>query len=122
MQLNLRVQALIACLALTLPFTARPAPAMKQEEIAANIKKTIEARFPGAHVLEVQPSAVPGLYELFMGDEIVYTDASADYVFIGNLLDTQTHDNLTEARLNEHGKIDFSVLPLDRAIKIVKGN
>jgi thiol:disulfide interchange protein DsbC len=57
-----------------------------------------------------------------MGDQIVYTDATADYLFVGSLVDTQTRENLTEARLNDHGKIDFGTLPLDRAIKVVKGN
>jgi thiol:disulfide interchange protein DsbC len=122
MHLNQRVQALIAIATLTLPSLVSAAPATKQPDVAATIKQAIESRFPGAHVLDVQPSAVPGLYELFMGDQIVYSDAAGDYLFIGTLLDTQTHVNLTETRLNDHGKIDFSTLPLDRAIKVVKGN
>jgi thiol:disulfide interchange protein DsbC len=110
----------VATALLTASATAVAAPS--QADVAANIKKTIESRFPGAHVLDVQPSAVPGLYELFMGDQIVYTDTAGDYLFVGNMVDTQTHANLTEARLNDHGKINFSILPLDRAIKVVKGN
>jgi thiol:disulfide interchange protein DsbC len=73
-------------------------------------------------VLDVQPSAIPGVYELFMGDQIVYADATGDYLIVGPMVDTQTKQNLTEARLNDHGKIDFATLPVDRAIKIVKGN
>jgi thiol:disulfide interchange protein DsbC len=96
--------------------------ATPSSDAAALIKKSIESRFPGAHVLDIQPSAVPGLYELFMGDQIVYTDPTGDYLVMGPLIDTQTHTNLTEARLDDHGKIDFNQLPLDRAIKIVKGN
>jgi thiol:disulfide interchange protein DsbC len=91
-------------------------------EVAATIKKTLESRFPGAHVMEVQPSAIPGIYEVFMGDQIVYVDPSADYLLIGPLVDTQTRTNLTEARLNDLGRIDFRTLPFDRAIKVVKGN
>jgi thiol:disulfide interchange protein DsbC len=91
-------------------------------DVAAAIRKNIESRFPGAHVLDVQPSAVPGLYELFMGDQIVYADATGNHLIVGSMLDTQTKQNLTEASLNEHGKIDFNALPLARAIKIVKGN
>lgn len=101
---------------------ATPEVPAAQSSVAATIRKTIEARFPGAHVLDVQPSAMPGIYELFMGDEVVYTDASADYLLMGPMVDTQTRQNLTEARMSERGKIDFSSLPLDKAIKIVKGN
>jgi thiol:disulfide interchange protein DsbC len=91
-------------------------------DTAATIKQNLESRFPGAHVVEVQPSAMPGLYEIYMGDQIVYTDASADYLLMGPLVDTQTRQNLTEERMNERGKIDFHTLPFDQAIKIVKGN
>jgi len=96
--------------------------AASKPDVAATIRKNIESRYPGAHILDVQPSAIPGLYELFMGDQIVYSDAAGDYLIVGSMVDTQTKQNLTEARLNDHGKIDFSALPLDRAIKIVKGN
>ncbi len=103
-------------------FAHAASAAPSKTDVATTIRRNIEARFPGSHVLDVQPSAVPGLYELFMGDQIVYSDAAGDYLIVGSMVDTQTKENLTEARLNDHGKIDFSVLPLDRAIKIVKGN
>jgi thiol:disulfide interchange protein DsbC len=114
-----RCLAAVATAALALPAAL---PAAPKPDAAATIRQNIESRFPGAHVLDVQPSAVPGLYELFMGDQIVYSDAAGDYLIVGSMVDTQTKQNLTEARLNDHGKIDFGVLPLDRAIKIVKGN
>jgi thiol:disulfide interchange protein DsbC len=98
--------------------SAAPAKA----DVGATVKQNIESRFPGSHVLGVQPAAIPGLYEVFMGDQIVYSDATGDYVILGSILDTRTKENLTQASLNEHGKIDFSALPLQRAIKIVKGN
>lgn len=91
-------------------------------EITAAIRQNIESRFPGAHVLDIQPSPIPGLYELFMGDQIIYSDAAGDYLVVGNLIDTQTKENLTEARLNDRGRIDFKTLPLNEAIKVVKGN
>ena len=98
-------------------FAAQPAA-----DAAAKIRHTLESRYPGTHVLDVQPSALPGLYEVYLGDEIVYTDASADYLVMGPMVDTQTRQDLTEARLNEHGRIDFGSLPFARAIKVVKGN
>jgi thiol:disulfide interchange protein DsbC len=91
-------------------------------DVTATIKQNIESRFPGAKVLDVQPSSIAGLYELFMGDQIVYSDANADYLVVGSIVDTQSKQNLTEARLNDHGKIDFGALPLNQAIKVVKGN
>lgn len=118
-RLSPAVLALWAGLLLGFSSTGTASPG---QDVAANLKRTVEARFPGSHVLDVQPSAVPGLYEIFMGDQIVYSDPAGDYLIVGSMVDTQTKQNLTEARLNDHGRIDFHTLPLERAIKIVKGN
>ena len=89
----------------------------------ATIKQKVESRFPGSHVVDVQPAQIAGLYEVFMGDQIVYADATGDHLIVqGALIDTQTKQNLTQARMNEHGRIDFNSLPLAQAIKVVKGN
>jgi thiol:disulfide interchange protein DsbC len=117
-----RVRACLLATVALLQFPVAAFSAAAKPDVAATIRQNIESRFPGAHILDVRPSAIPGLYELFMGDQIVYCDAAGDYLIVGSMVDTQTKQNLTEARLNDHGKIDFGVLPLDRAIKIVKGN
>jgi thiol:disulfide interchange protein DsbC len=96
-----------------------PAPAGDTPPV---IKQTIEKRYPGVHVLKVEPSPIPGLFEIFTGSEIVYTDARGDYLLGGPMVETQTRQNLTEAHLNDFGRIDFRSLPFDRAIKVVKGN
>jgi thiol:disulfide interchange protein DsbC len=91
-------------------------------DAGAVIKQAIESRYPGSHVLKVQPSAIQGLYEVFTGDELVYTDSHGDYLVMGPMVDAQTHENLTEARLNDFGHVDFKTLPFENAIKVVKGN
>jgi thiol:disulfide interchange protein DsbC len=91
-------------------------------DVAAVIRKNLESRFPGAHVLDVSPAEVPGLYEVYLGDQIVYSDAAANYILVGQMIDTQSKSNLTEARMDDHAKIDFNSLPLQQAIKIVKGD
>jgi thiol:disulfide interchange protein DsbC len=107
---------------LTLSWALQAQAVPSNSEIAKTVKQNLEARFPQAKVLDVQPSAIPGLYEVFMGSDMVYADAAGDYVVMGPLVDAQTHQNLTEARLDERGKVDFNTLPLNRAIKVVKGN
>lgn len=89
---------------------------------APTLGRTIESRFPGTHVLDVRPSRIPGLFELFMGDQIVYSDATGKYLLIGPMLDTESKENLTNASMDERGRIDFKTLPVKEAIKVVKGN
>jgi len=64
---------------------------------------------------------VPGLFEVYVGDKIFYSDAAADHVIDGSIIDTKTKSDITEARLEERGTIDFKSLPFDKAIKVVRG-
>ena len=57
-----------------------------------------------------------------MGDQIVYADATGKYVLVGSMLDTENKENLTNASMNDRGRIDFKTLPVKQAIKVVKGN
>ncbi len=96
--------------------------AQVKPEVAATIKKTLESRFEGTKVIDVQPSLFPGIYEVFVGNRIVYSDATGDHLIVGSILDTRAQKDLTEARMEERGSIDFKSLPFAQAIKIVRGN
>lgn len=87
--------------------------------------KTLEQNFkknyPEIAVKSVSPSPLPGIYEVYAAGKMIYTDETAKYLFFGNLLDVQNKKNLTEDRLAELSRIDIKQLPLDQAIKYVKG-
>lgn len=89
----------------------------------ASVKKAVEAAYPKFKVDSVTKTPYPGLYEVFMGGQIIYTDEKMSYLIAeGRLVDTKTKKELTSERLEELTKVDFSSLPLDQAIKVVKGN
>lgn len=88
---------------------------------AADIRTTLSQRFPGVQVDAVRPAPLPGLYEVYIRSEIVYVDAKAEYLLSGKLLTTADKRNLTAERWNEFNRIDFGKLPLDAAIKTVRG-
>ena len=67
-------------------------------------------------------SPIPGLYEVVTGDHIFYTDESAQYLIDGSMFDLKARRNLTEARSRALFAVDFNKLPLNLAIKKVKGN
>ena len=64
----------------------------------------------------------PGLYEVRIGTEIMYSDEQGNYLIQGNLIDTKSRTDLTEARINKLSAIDFSSLPLKDAVVIKQGN
>lgn len=112
---------LASILAAALSLAAMSALAQTPQEAA--IKKKIEPRLgEGAKIDSVTKTPYGGLYEVRIGSDIVYTDANANYLFVGRILDTQTMQDYTKARVDEITKIKFSDLPLEHALKMVKGN
>ena len=97
-------------------------PSLCLADVPPELRKTLESRYPEVKVLDVQPSPLAGLYEVFLGDSIVYSDATGDYLLLGSLMDTKNQRDLTLERVDALNAIDFESLPLDRAIKVVKGN
>jgi thiol:disulfide interchange protein DsbC len=59
---------------------------------------------------------IPGLIEVKVGDQVVYTDANGDYLIEGQILDMKSQRNLTQERMDEINKVDFATLPLKDAV------
>ena len=76
----------------------------------------------GQPVDSVRETPIKGLYEVVLGKRhIVYSDAKGEYVVVGDMVNVGTKKSLTEARMSELNKADFSKLPLADAIKEVRG-
>lgn len=88
----------------------------------AAIRKNLGERLPNFPAIdEVSKTPVPGLYEVRIGTEVIYTDETGNHVIQGHLIDTRNRVNLTEARIAKLTQIDFSSLPLKDAILIKQG-
>jgi len=99
-----------------------PAPAPAAAGDLAAVKKAIEQKFPGADIRSVtKTNYLGGLYEVHFDDRLVYTDAKTNHIIVGAVYDSATKTNLTEERLRKINRIDWSNLPLELAIKKVKG-
>jgi thiol:disulfide interchange protein DsbC len=90
-------------------------------EIAAKIRATLHQRIPELEVESIHKSPVAGLYELNTGSELLYTN-DGTLIFAGRIVDSKSREDLTAARWNELNAIDFNALPLDLAIKSVRGD
>lgn len=106
------------------PASAQQAPVATKSDSATpdRLEKTLKARFPQLTIKKVQPSQWPWLYEVATDNELFYVDATGDYLFYGKILDTKNKVDLTEARWNQLTKISFNELPLNLAMKLVKGD
>ena len=86
------------------------------------VKAELRKKVPEAQVDTIRKVPYGGLYEVIVGGEIFYTDDKASFILLGSLVDLKTKENVTEARLRQVHKVDFASLPLDSAVKIVRGN
>ncbi len=89
----------------------------------ALIRKNLQARLPDmGKIDEVRKSELPGLFEVRVdGVDIYYTDAQANYLIDGILIDTRSKRNLTEERVDKLTAIKFEALPLKDAFVVVRG-
>jgi len=79
-------------------------------------------RFDHLDVTAVRRTPFAGLYEVQLGTNLVYTDAQVSYVLDGELIDTASRQNLTDARLQALAKEAQAALPLELAVKQIKGD
>lgn len=87
----------------------------------ASVKKAVEDKINGK-VQSVTKSGYLGLYEVFADGQVLYTDEKVSVLLIGTLVDGKTMQNVTAERLKKLTAVKFSELPLELAVKQVKGN
>ena len=87
----------------------------------ASVKKSIEEKL-GGKVTSVSKSPYLGLYEVYAEGQILYTDEKITAIIAGTLIDGKTMKNVTAERMQKLTAIKFSDLPLELAVKQVRGN
>ena len=105
------------------PAAAAPpaaAPAAASRPIEDVVRERVSKKIPGK-VNSVRKMPF-GMFEVVIDSEIVYVDETADYLITGHLFDTRTQEDLTSKRSEEVLRVDFASLPLQLALKIVRGD
>ena len=88
----------------------------------AAIRKNLGERLKDLSIDEVSKTPIAGLYEVRIGTDIFYSDEQGNYVVQGNLIDTRTRTDLTQARIDKLTAVDFASLPLKDAIVWKQGS
>lgn len=87
------------------------------------IRLSLQSKFPNAGKIEhIVKTPYAGLYEVVIDDQLLYTDAQGEYLFEGSVIETKSRRDLSEERRRILFAIDFDKLPLELAVKKVKGN
>ena len=110
------ISALLVCTGLIFSTQIQ---AQAEQQIKVDIQKKLGA---SVKVKSVSPAPVSGLYEVLVGNEIFYTDATGKYLFQGEIIELATGKNITEQRQNDLNRIKWSDLNQSNAFKTVRGN
>src|SRR5437868_2054682 len=116
------LSAVCFLLSLALPVSAQDAKSDAVAREVTAVKQALEAKFPGAPIRNVSKSPYFGLFEAQLDDRMLYTDGKVNYVIVGSVYDTATRTNLTDQRMKRMNRIACDSLPLELAIKKVKGD
>ena len=106
----------------SMPALAQAAEPTGKLTSEAIIKRTLESKLPGAKIEAVAKTPYLGLYEVRIDGEILYIDEKMSYIFSGAIIDAKNMQNITEKRLRELHAIKWENLPLETAVKTVRGN
>lgn len=87
------------------------------------IRQSLQSKFPNIGKLEhVVKTPYAGLYEVIVNDQLLYTDEQGQYLFDGSVIEVKSRRDVTEERRRQLFAVEFDKLPLDLAVKKVKGN
>jgi len=85
------------------------------------LAQRLQALYPSTRFGPVDATAWAGVYEVAMGANLAYVDASGQYFLFGHLYDMTTQRDLTAERKDTLTRVDFQTLPLADALKEVRG-
>lgn len=120
LRISRRPLALLGALALSAGIAAI-GTALAADDGHARLKADLESKL-NIKVDSITKSGYLGLYEVYADGTIFYTDEKGSAYVFGNLVDAKTRQSVTEARMAKLNAIKFADLPLDSAVKQVKGN
>lgn len=86
------------------------------------IRKSLTTSLPGVELGAVRKTPYGGLYEVQIDGQLAYATADGKYLMLGNMIEVATRKNLTAERTAKMSEVKWDTLPLNKAIKEVKGN
>lgn len=87
------------------------------DDITSGIKIHLKADLPELKVDQVNTTPINGVYEIVSGRKVFYVDSTGRYAMLGNLVDLDTKNSLTEKTIKILTVINWKQLPLTIALR-----
>jgi thiol:disulfide interchange protein DsbC len=95
-----------------------------ETKIRTVLKSTLEigdSETEKQRIGKINNSNIAGLYEVEVDKKIIYSNADASYIIIGDLIDTKNKNNITQQKIAKLEKIQWIKLPFQDSIFWQKG-
>ncbi len=98
--------------------------AMSSTPALANVdtvKANLKQQHPNLDIQNIQATEMRGIYSGSMQGQVVYLNEDAKHILAGSMIRLSDQQNLTKALLVQQNSIDWKKLPLQDALKTVRG-
>ena len=86
------------------------------------VSTKLHQQHPKLNIENIQSTAMSGVYSGAMDGKVVYVAEDAQHILVGTMFRLQDQKNLTQDLLLKQNSIDWKKLPLQDAVKSVRGN
>ena len=87
-----------------------------------SVQQKLAQNYPDMPFQQLQKTPLNGIYSALLEGEVFYVNESAEYVIAGPMIRLKDGKNLSQTLEMQAKSIDWKSLPLQDAIKVVKGN
>ena len=85
------------------------------------VKSNLSKQHPKLNIENIQSTDMKGIYSGSMDGQVVYLNEDAQHILAGSMIRLKDQHNLTKDLLIEQNSVDWKKLPLQDAIKSVRG-
>ncbi len=86
------------------------------------VKSSLAKQHPNLKIENIQTTDMKGIYSGSMDGQVVYVGEDAQHILMGSMFRLSDQKNLTKDLVLKQNSIDWKKLPLQDAVKMVRGN
>ena len=86
------------------------------------VKSNLSKQHPKLNIENIQSTDIKGIYSGSMDGQVVYLGEDAQHILVGSMYRLSDQKNLTQDLVLKQNSIDWKKLPLQDAVKSVRGN
>ena len=86
------------------------------------VKSNLSKQHPKLNIENIQSTDIKGIYSGSMDGQVVYLAEDAQHILVGSMYRLSDQKNLTQDLVLKQNSIDWKKLPLQDAVKSVRGN